>query len=349
MADEVLFPVVIREIGGKGRVLALEGSDLPRDGNWMSIGGEQRQAVHWYAGSQSPTVHILGPKEDPIRLAGRFEDRRKGINGHAIAQLFIADAMRREGRLAILQWGPFLRRVAWVRATFLTPELERVDYVIELMPVGTTGTLGSRIMGAIKSIPVLGPLVEAAEVVVDLARVIPRGAAGEQLDQILDNIQQAGDYVDGAEGVLDQLPDDGILPPASARLALSNIDAAKDSAGAALSGLDGLPKPAAGNELDAAFLATTVKETRAGTVGLISELQRVRPQLATLAAESARSTVYVVTHGDTLQQLARRFYGDAGKWTQIQQFNALANPGLSAGQILTIPDARALSAEGRAP
>lgn len=48
--------------------------------------------------------------------------------------------------------------------------------------------------------------------------------------------------------------------------------------------------------------------------------------------------VYVVQAGDTLGRIAQHFWGDAGRWPEIQQANHLANPDLiNVGDRLTIP------------
>ncbi len=56
---------------------------------------------------------------------------------------------------------------------------------------------------------------------------------------------------------------------------------------------------------------------------------------------------YVVKRGDTLAQIALRFYGDAKRYIDIAQANSITNPGMiRVGQVLIIPD---LSAHAGAP
>jgi len=56
---------------------------------------------------------------------------------------------------------------------------------------------------------------------------------------------------------------------------------------------------------------------------------------------------YVVKRGDTLAQIALRFYGDAKRYIDIAQANGITNPGMiRVGQALIIPD---LSAHAEAP
>jgi nucleoid-associated protein YgaU len=61
------------------------------------------------------------------------------------------------------------------------------------------------------------------------------------------------------------------------------------------------------------------------------------------ASEPAQHT-YVVTAGDSLSKIAKRFYGDAGQWKRIFEANRnqLDNPDLiRPGQTLVIPEASA--------
>ena len=63
---------------------------------------------------------------------------------------------------------------------------------------------------------------------------------------------------------------------------------------------------------------------------------------------------HTVAGGETLSDIANRYYGSAGKWRQIAQANGIADPGsLRVGQQLRIPDApaggAARSGAGRRP
>jgi len=58
------------------------------------------------------------------------------------------------------------------------------------------------------------------------------------------------------------------------------------------------------------------------------------------AAENARAATYTVQQGDTLSAIAKREYGDAGKWKQIYEANReqIDDPDLiHPGQELRIP------------
>lgn len=49
-------------------------------------------------------------------------------------------------------------------------------------------------------------------------------------------------------------------------------------------------------------------------------------------------TSYTVTRGDSLSAIAKKYYGDGSKWTEIAKTNNLATPNrIYAGTVLTIP------------
>ncbi|MDE7425376.1 MAG: LysM peptidoglycan-binding domain-containing protein [Lachnospiraceae bacterium] len=48
--------------------------------------------------------------------------------------------------------------------------------------------------------------------------------------------------------------------------------------------------------------------------------------------------VYIVSKGDTLWDIAVKYYGDGTKWTEIYKYNNLASDKISIGQILKIPN-----------
>jgi murein DD-endopeptidase MepM/ murein hydrolase activator NlpD len=51
-----------------------------------------------------------------------------------------------------------------------------------------------------------------------------------------------------------------------------------------------------------------------------------------------RVETYTVRYGDTLAQIARRFYGDAKQYTRIAGYNGITNPAMiRVGQVLRIP------------
>lgn len=65
--------------------------------------------------------------------------------------------------------------------------------------------------------------------------------------------------------------------------------------------------------------------------------------------QSAKARTYTVQAGDTLSGIARKFYGDAGKYPGLAAANGIKNPNLiHPGQVLTIPEGKRLPAGNQA-
>lgn len=60
---------------------------------------------------------------------------------------------------------------------------------------------------------------------------------------------------------------------------------------------------------------------------------------ASLGAQNVSlPTTYTVVRGDNLSAIAKRFYGDGDKWTELAKANRLASPSvIHAGNVLSIP------------
>ena len=72
------------------------------------------------------------------------------------------------------------------------------------------------------------------------------------------------------------------------------------------------------------------------------EAQRQRAiDMAAKAAEAAKPKIYVVESGDSLSVIAKKVYGDAGRWQDILEANkaTVKDPNLiRVGQELVIPE-----------
>lgn len=65
--------------------------------------------------------------------------------------------------------------------------------------------------------------------------------------------------------------------------------------------------------------------------------------------QAAKERTYTVQAGDTLSGIARKFYGDAGKYPGLAAANGIKNPNLiHPGQVLTIPEGKLLPAGNQA-
>lgn len=335
---EFLVPIVISEKGGLNRIVTLQSTDLPRGGQWLGLGGEQRGRSHWLPGSPRPTVHILGPQERDISFRGMFEDRRRGIEGHAVAIAFLLDSIRKAGHLATIHYGTFHRTVRWKRAEFDPVEFQRINYQLEFEVVssGLPGT--TRVVSALSRIPVLGPILDRADTLKGILSSIPRGVGSETLDDILNDVDEISSVLTTADGILGQLGG-GSVNDVDAKQAANLLDTAQEKSFDSLMSIDQLNWTAlASDAFSKTAAAVSVLGARSEAVGLASDVRVARVPVAGLAREVENATVYVTLEGDTLQRLARRFYGSATRWTEIQQANGLADTVVDPGTQLIIPN-----------
>jgi nucleoid-associated protein YgaU len=71
----------------------------------------------------------------------------------------------------------------------------------------------------------------------------------------------------------------------------------------------------------------------------VADFSDVQASSSSVPADAART--YTVEAGDSLSKIAKREYGDAGKWQKIYAANqnVISNPDLiHPGQVLTIPN-----------
>lgn len=79
----------------------------------------------------------------------------------------------------------------------------------------------------------------------------------------------------------------------------------------------------------------------APTTEIDNTANAVRP----VETEPTHATTYVVRRGDTLSSIAKWVYGDASLYGKLAAANGISNPNLiQVGQVLTLPDVKALPA-----
>lgn len=349
------LPIILTEQGGRRRRILLSGVDLPHDQSATMFGGGLRSAIRYYPGASEPSVQILGPDEAPIRFSGEFDDRRRGIPGWAVSQVYLIDQVRRDGFPVVFEYGPFRRTCAWRRFEFQTRELQRIPYTIELEVVEHgfgKASERSRVFSALKKIPGLESVVTAVRGVSTVLDVLPSGIGGERLSRARAAVGKATSAVGLAQGVLDTLRTVGqVINPAIASTAATHLSGAKSALKETYDHVTDLDwRQAAGSAFDA--LVGAGKSAASVVVDVVKasgQIDRVLPSIESLVDRSTEDAVYVASEGETLQRIAQRFYGDAGAWTRIAEANGKENGAVSGGEVLLIPDAPRPRSQAAAP
>jgi nucleoid-associated protein YgaU len=126
-------------------------------------------------------------------------------------------------------------------------------------------------------------------------------------------------------------PEPTMQPPPDQK-PLSSLDQPPGATGAGYADPYATPPTAAQRPIDRAPIDNT---------GVIPPPPREpRPAAPTAGAAKAPSAskTYVVKKGDTLSEIAQKFYGDSSQWKKIQRANNIKDPKvLRVGQKLVIP------------
>ena len=335
----IIFPLILSELGGRVRRVILSGSDLPSSkGSMLSVGGRQRASTVWYPGALEPTVQIMGPAEDPLEFAGMFEDHKKSLVGHAIAQQFLIDDIRKAGHLVQIEYGAIIRTCRWDSATFTILGPEQIGYQIKLEVVSTGRGSPQRVIDGLRRIPGAGAVVDAIEDVQAVIVNLPPGVAPDALQRAAGSITQAATAAAAASGVLDAMGLSTSSDPQQAKGALTDLGATKAATSATLAQLRELDwKGAAGSVFDAVTQhGYAIANSISKTVRVAQEIGLLSPQIEKLAGESTRTLVYIVGGGETLQRIAQRVLGSSLRWPEIMSANNMKSTEIEAGQRLVI-------------
>jgi hypothetical protein len=333
------LPIAIQEMSGKFRTILLTASFLPRDGNYMTLGGEVRGKTTYYPGSGTPTSQILGPEEGPIEFAGIFEDQRTGIPGSAVAMAYHIDQIRRSARHCRLVYGAWIRRVRWVSFQYRIEELSKIHYQIKLEVVDETLAPRKNVKLGLRLIPGIAALVTLATAIKGEVDEISAIVGGDESTTANENIDDAIKGMDVADAALTGLREaGGVTGQAHATKAIGGLGTARSGIGRAQSkvhqmdwndstqqGFERISGPA----VDVMGVSSQLRALQQEIRGKLADTRR-------LEGETGSGVIYTVAEGDTMRRLSQRFYGVDERWTEILRDNGRAYPTLLAGEQLII-------------
>lgn len=366
-------PFTISELGADAMPeLTLTGRALPFQP--FALSGTMRVEASWYPGNPTGSLQVLGGKEEPTTVAGKWSDRyitdaprwvaALGPDPIVGAKALVGamDNIRARGRLVEVQWDSFIRRGVLTKFTARWIRSEDVEWEAEF-------TWISR--GTAQVFPTEQPALRLA------ARSVVKPDVIAQKSSLLDRIQELSEgtnarmqelrslgnqYVDLADSIAT-----GLLEPlAIARQALGLAQAAVNVPVDALVEIthqsttawerlyregdkaftgDFLQAGADRRKRDNPTAIGTTARMRTDARGLeraYREQQRAAAKQRTDIEKSLGRRriidIYVASEDADLRTLAVGYYGDMRDWQFLREFNGLAGPELHAGDVVLVPE-----------
>ena len=335
--------------------LKLIGNQMPfQPFDW---GGSQRLVKNYYPGNPEPAVHVLGAKEDNLKIVGRFKDKKyKDTNLYGVSYKFVelVDQMRIRGNL--IQFGMKGTTGNWIRYGMIEDckwkmnKLSWIDYEIDFLVIGFTKPVNNYFSTPTKTNPgdLNNALIAAANKAnADFGKApssVPQSIAGFLnsitsavaskinlvtgfISLVLNTAQSVEDSVTRALGLITNL-----------KTYLYGIQKQFNS----LTHAFNKNSPAGSSASPASQAANTYKniaytsEMNANFNAIHAYLAGLTAQLNAIKATHPKGR-YSVVAGDTLQNISVRLYGISDNWIDIYKHNNLTTTALTPGQILEIP------------
>lgn len=318
----------------------------------FTFGGEQRIVKDYYPGSSEPTVQVLGPIESDITINGRLKAKRIKLGPNDNKETFRkypqfvqeqVEAIRVAGLLVFIQLGDWSRWGFIQNATFEMRTLADIDYSITFLIVGFNKPKDYIIVENIRQVPVN----KNKELARRLAKAInesfgkapesmPKSFA-EQINQAISDVAAAVNLVTGfVDTVLGEV--DSIK--ASVQRAIGLVKNARNS-------ITRFQRVIGGQNPEAGFAKKSrvngAYANAAYVAQAMSSMNDINALMASLVLDLRKITLTVplarhrVISGDTLQNIAMKYYNDSSKWGEIYDHNKLLSTDLDIGTILEIP------------
>lgn len=317
--------------------------------------GEQRLVKDYYPGNPEAVVHVMGAKEGPLPVKGRWKDKRfKDPSYYGVAYQYnlAINEIRKRGNL--LKFGMHGMAGDWFRFGFLERgnfkmnKLGWIDYELDFFVVSERQPINNYFAAREKNSPnaINQQLINAAQNFQQNYSAVPTSmprSISEMMNNITSgiakNINLVTNFVDTVINTAQSIEDSanralGLIKNIRAQLSkwTRQIDTIQQN----FNNLSHAGDPAT-------IVRDTYKnmkylhETMAGTHTLSQFLAMMQAQFEALA-RSVPKARYKVQAKDTLQNISIKFYQSADNWTKIADHNHLQTTVLVPGQILEIPN-----------
>lgn len=339
--------------GSYGSPLQLAGNLMPfQPFEWS---GEQRLVKEYYPGNPEAAVQVLGPKEGPLNIKGRFKDKRYDPvqipYGSSFQYTKLFEAIRKRGNL--LRFGMSGLAGSWFRYGFLEDsnfkmnKLSWIDYSLTFFVVSETQPINNYFVDEPVTAPstVNSSLITAMQNFQSTYSTIPTSmpqSIASKIQGLISTVAGAVNLVTGfVQTVLstaleiEQTANRALGLIKNARTTLNSFRSQVDSLTHSFSTLSTQGAPA-GQARDTGTNIAYIHEANAGTLSVSQLLAQMQAQFEAISVTVPKAR-YKVTDGDTLQNISVRFYNIADNWQAIYDHNKLNSTVLVPGTVLEIP------------
>lgn len=317
-------------------------------------GGEQRLVKDYYPGNPEAVVQVLGPKEGPLTIKGRWKDKRfkdPAYYGVAYQYNLALNEMRKRGNLVKFGMtggsGSWIRYGFLERANFKMNKLSWIDYDIEFFVISETQPKNNYFSAPEKQTPttVNQNLINAATDFQSNYSSVPAtmplslaGAINNLISGVAKNVNQVTNFVATTIATAQDVVGSanraiGLIK--NARANISKFSRQIDTLAHSFTNYSS-NSSAKSKVTDTFSNVSYIQETMSGTAILSHYLAQMQAQFEAIA-KTIPKTRHKVQSGDTLQNLSVKYYGVSDNWSDIYDHNNLHSTVLTPGAILEIP------------
>lgn len=296
-----------------------------------------------YVGADEPTEQVLGAHYEPFKLSGKFDDRYAG-QGFAARESDRLEKMIRRGPVARVSYGAlsFVGLLRRLTVTYQRPWL--CTYEFEVSPHRKEDGTPPRTLDAKKIAPVRDyatQVLQYAQALADLHERAPvryikgliHSTVSGLVSKTIAKAEQVSAVVEGRVLSFDDEVTNGVAK------VVSDLEALRQAAIAIRTEL-----ASAKTTTDLFFYASLIAlEYDAWSKG-IGAIARAMAVLAREAAQELRRRVspdaqalYRPRAGESLYDVANKFYGSPADWRRIAERNGLDSMELNGTELLIIP------------
>jgi hypothetical protein len=363
---EYINGVAQDDLSGNDTSIAWQGTNMPFQPMPWDI--EQRLVKEYYPGNREPVVQVLGAKDGPLDIKGRFKDKRldKTINGMDMYgtayqyNLEIKEMIVRGNLVKFGVHGPGgVADLSWIRWGFLEKgsfkmnKLSWIDYDITFCVVSETQPINNYFTGPEKIAPGSANqnMINAASDFMSTYSSVPSSLPLSVAGKINNLISSISSVINTVTGFVSNVIATAQSIEDSANRALGMIKNLKAEISifqrsiGNLGITPGLPNSFTSLSSQGAPAGTVTDAYRnlsygAETSMAMSNMNQYLTQMeAIFSAMSITVPLsrYRVQQGNTLQNISIKFYGTASNASAIAEHNNLTSNTLTVGSVLEIP------------